>query len=212
MTPRLSLVETSSTSAGVRLLQRIEHLAHALAGEQIGGVLAHRLHEMGGEHRLRFHHAVAAGLGLETALRGDPDRRYAEAGVGGVDPLERNGAAAGVEREKVSRHHLAAGHLDPPQLDHVLRGRELDVVTDARGRHDDPELERHLLPHDADALKQVALLALVHQRHQGVADFDLERLHRQHFADLGRGSAASAAFTGAPAGAGTASPASRWKK
>jgi len=56
------------------------------------------------------------------------------------------------------------------------------MLSDAGRRHDHAQLVGELFAQDADALQQVAALRLVDQRHQRVADLQLERLDRQQLA------------------------------
>ena len=142
----------------MRLLEPVEQLAHVLAAQQLGGVLADRLHQVGGEH----------GLAARPRCSRRPRRAPRWSGaihtagmpkLGSVvcDAVDRRGAAAWCRARAAG---AASPRRRPPAtprslIAYSLAG-ELDVVADARRRHDDAELERELLAHDADALQQVA--------------------------------------------------------
>ena len=68
----------------------------------------------------------------------------------------------------MARHQLTRSRAHPAHLDGVVVRRELDVVADPDRRHHHAELEGELLADDTDALEQIALARLVHQRDQAV--------------------------------------------
>ena len=79
---------------GVLLLERVEQLARLLAREQLVGVAADRLGEVGDDHRLGVDDRVAERLGLGARAVLDPDRGQAEGGLDGRDAGERRASAS----------------------------------------------------------------------------------------------------------------------
>ena len=142
----------------VGLPDRIHHLLDILTAEQLGGVGLEGLHEVRGDHRRGLDDDVAHGLRIAAARRRDPTRRHAEARVSRFESVDHVDHRAGVEREEVARHDLAAGDFTAAEANHVLARRESDVVTDADGRDQNAELHRGLLAQQADALEEIAAL------------------------------------------------------
>ena len=116
-----------------------EH-AHVLAGEQAGGVVGDHVREVRDEHRAAVDDRRAGDLGRVPHLRGDPLAGELE------HRLDRRGAGQRVElvaeREHLADGRDAAAHLDPGDADDVGRGRQVDAVARAHGRHDDAVLHR----------------------------------------------------------------------
>jgi hypothetical protein len=69
--------------------------------------------------------------------------------------------------------------LDALERDAVGVRLELEVVADVHRRGKEADFLGKLLAQAADALEQLAVLALVHQRNQAVADLQAEHVHRR---------------------------------
>src|SRR6185312_16326435 len=61
---------------------------------------------------------------------------------------------------------------------------EIGIVTDMHHRHQEAELSRHLLAHGAQAAQQAAVLFLVDEPDEAIADLDLERLDELDDTDI----------------------------
>ena len=72
----------------VRLLERVDHLLHVLAAEQIGGAGLELLHQMRRDDRRRLDDDVAERLRLDAPVARDPARRHAEARIDRVDAFD----------------------------------------------------------------------------------------------------------------------------
>jgi hypothetical protein len=172
----------------VRLLERLDHLLHVLAAEQLGGARLEHLDQVRRHDRRRLDDHVAVRLGLLTPRAGDPLGRHAERRVDRVHAVDLLHHAARVERQQEARHHLGPRDLAAAQLDHVLVARQPHVVADADGRDQDAQLQRALLAEQRDALQQVAALLLVDQRDERVADLELDGVDLQQVLHrVGRG-------------------------
>jgi len=68
--------------------------------------------------------------------------------------------------------------MTPRKRDAVGAGLELQVVAHVHGRRQKAHLLRKLAAHALDAVEQVALAVLVHQRNQAVAQFQPELVDR----------------------------------
>ena len=87
--------------------------------------------------------------------------------------------AARVDREHVADARLGARDLDALEQHRVVARLELQVVADVHRRDGDAELLPELRAQRADALDQLAALLAVDQRHQLVADLELEHVERR---------------------------------
>ena len=154
-------------------------MARLLAREQLGGVRADHLGEVGDDDRLGVDDGPAQRLGLGAAGLRDPDGREAEGGLGGRDARELTHGVARVHGHMVTRHHAAARNFRATDAHDVLVRVQADVVADADGRDDHAELGGDLAADRADAGEQRAAGLLVDERHQAEADRELERVERE---------------------------------
>ena len=95
-------------------------------------------------------------------------------------PVERAEHAARVDRQFAVRMDDALADRHAGEVDAIGVRAELEVVADVHGRHEEAELLRELAAHAADARQQVAALRRVDQRHQAIAHFEAEQVHRAH--------------------------------
>ena len=125
-------------------------------------------------------HRVAERLRVLAQVRLDPHRFHAEGRIARREAVQRAEHAAGIDGElAVGMHHaLADGHAGQP--DAIGVRAQLQVVADVHGLHQEAELLRELAADAADAGQQVAALGAIDQRHQAIADFEADRVHRTH--------------------------------
>ena len=86
----------------------------------------------------------------------------------------------GVERHLAVGVNLAAGHRHAVHQHPVLVGRQVEVVADVHGRHQEPEFLRLLAADRLDTRHQITALRLVDQRDQPEADLQPQRVERAH--------------------------------
>ena len=68
----------------------------------------------------------------------------------------------------------------PREPDAIAVGPQIEVVADVHRRHEEAELLRELAAHAADARQQVAALGAIDQRHEAIAHFEADEVHRLH--------------------------------
>ena len=165
---------------GPRLRHGVEQLLHLLAPEQLVGVPADHLGQVGDHHRRRVDHGVAGELRPLAVLGGDPQRVEAEGGLARGDAGDRGSHRARVDGELAAGAQLTARHLHALQEDHVLARPDLEVVADVDGRDDEAHLEGEVPPQRPDALDEVAGAPRprLDQRHQLEADLELHQVER----------------------------------
>jgi hypothetical protein len=147
-----------------------------LAAEQLGGVVEDDVVEVGGHHGAGIHHGVAERVRLLAHRGVDPYRGQTKGGVGGLAPGERPRHAARVDGEELAGIGLAAADLDALEREPVAVGLELEVVADVHRRGQEADFLGELLAQPADALEQLAVLALVDHRDEAVADLEPEHI------------------------------------
>src|SRR5262249_128831 len=67
---------------------------------------------------------------------------------------------------------------------HILARPQLQVVGDVDGRDQETQLQGKMASQRADALQQLAALAVIHQRYQGVAHFQADFIQLQQTLNL----------------------------
>src|SRR5882724_11004656 len=139
----------------MRLGERVEQALHLLAAEELVGMAADDLREMGDDDRRRIDDRVAGELRLLAISRRDPQRVESERRLLRRDPPERDIGTPGIDGEGVPHADLGARDLDALQEDRVLAGPELEVVADVDRRDDEAHLLRELPPEAADALREL---------------------------------------------------------
>ncbi len=163
---------------GMVLLNHIQEILHRLAPQQLVGVAFDYLRQMGNQHRRRVYHGAIQHLGLLLILRLDPQSRQAKSRFPGGDALQfRGGLPFRIQGQEVARPEIAPGDLIAFHLDDILVGRELEIVPDANGLHDDPQLVYGPAARRRNPLQEAAPLPGIRQRNQVVADLDLQQLH-----------------------------------
>ncbi len=133
-----------------------------------------------GDDGAAIDHRVAERLRVLARGRLDPHRFHAERRILGVDALERPEHAARIDGHLALRIDLTFAHRHAAEVDAIAIRAEIQVVADVHGRHEEAEILRKLAAHAADAREQVAVLVLVHQRHEAIADFEAEQVDRLH--------------------------------
>ena len=86
----------------------------------------------------------------------------------------------GIDRELALGIDHALAHRHAGEIDAIGVRRQVEVVADVHGLHQEAEILRELAAHAVNARQQIAALRLVDQRHQAIADFqadDVDRLH-----------------------------------
>jgi hypothetical protein len=99
-------------------------------------------------------------------------------------------------------HRFAAADFHAFQRDAVGRRLQFQVVADVHRRRQEADFLGELLADTLDALEQLAILALVDQRNQAIADFQAQRIDRHDILParlfrLGRGRGSGRRTTGA---------------
>ncbi|PAV69421.1 hypothetical protein WR25_07742 [Diploscapter pachys] len=102
----------------------------------------------------------------------------ASASPAGIQLAER---LTGVERQHLVGADLIFADADPVDHDAIGVGREVDVVAYAALRHDEAEVARELAADAGDAAHQRRAAALVDQRHQAIADVEVDLHAFGHF-------------------------------
>ena len=147
---------------GVGLLELVEQLLDVLAGEQLGGVRADRLGQVGDDHRLGVDDRVAERLGLgarwpsATHIAGRPNAGSVVGMPPGSCPTASPGSIASWWPAMMRpRATSRAAHLQ-----HVLVRVEPELVVDPHRRDHHAELGRDLAADHAHAREQRAARAL----------------------------------------------------
>src|SRR6202042_2531293 len=83
-----------------------------------------------------------------------------------------------VDRELAIRIDDALTDRHAAQVDSVNVRRQIEVVADVDGRHEEAEVLRELATHATYAGEEVAALTLVDEWHEAVADFQADEIHR----------------------------------
>ena len=113
------------------------------------------------------------------ALAGqDPYRIQTERRVLARQSIERAEHAARVQRQFAVRVQVAGRDRHAVQQHPVLAGRQLEVVAYMHGGNQEAQVVRELAAHAFQPCQQVAVLVLVDQRDQPIADLQAERFDR----------------------------------
>ena len=134
---------------------------------------------MSDDHRFAVDDGVAERFGLGVHALMDPDRGQSERRLGRGDALQLADGIAGVHRQQMAGHDLAARDLRAAHLEHVLVRVEVDLVVYPHPRDHHAEVAGDLAPDHRHALRERAAGAPVDQRHQPEADTELQRVDRQ---------------------------------
>ncbi len=138
----------------------IEQLLGFLPPEQFGGVGKDQVIEVGGDDGAGIDHRIAHDVRLIAQRGVDPDRRQAEgrilgrrAGQGAADP-------PGIDGEIHARIGLAGTDFDTLERDAIGIRLQFQIVADMHRRRQEADLLREFLAQAANALEQLAILAL----------------------------------------------------
>jgi hypothetical protein len=123
---------------------------------------------------------VAVSLGLLTRSRVDPHRRQTEGWIPGCRPGHLTCHPTRIDRQQIPGKRFALADLDPLEKDLVGIRLQFEVVADMYRRYQEADILRKLLPDAANAAQQLAVLRLVDQRDQPVADFESKNVERRH--------------------------------
>ena len=138
----------------------------------------HDRREMGGDDSSRVNHRIAERLSV-VVLRGvDPLRGQAERRIGRGHSRQSAGGAAGVDRQIHADMAFALADRHSLQGDAIRVRREFEVVTDVHRRRQKSDLLCKLLANRFDPPQELAVLALVDQRNQPIADLEAEHINR----------------------------------
>ena len=152
--------------------------------EQLGGVLAKHLVEVGGDGRAGVDHGVAQGAGV-VALRGvDPNRFQTKSGFFGFDTFKRAINLARVDGEFAPNHDVAFAAHRAIEHDVVGVGVEAQGVADAHGLDQEAQFCREFFAHTFDAVHQLAAGFGVDQGDEAVADFHANEVDLFHIVPI----------------------------
>src|SRR5262249_37864819 len=73
-------------------------------------------------------------------------------------------------------HEFAARHLNAFDQHRVLPWLQLEIVTNAQGRHDHAQFLSHLTTHRFDAFQQFAIALAIHQGDEAVPHLEFEEV------------------------------------
>ena len=135
---------------------------------------------MRGDHGTGIHHGVTEGLRLAALADFDPHRFQAESRIFGGDAVERTEHLAWVDRQFAVRVDLGFGQDHAHQGQAISTRRQVEVVADVHGGHQEAQVLRQFFTHALDPRKQLAALVAIHQRDQAVADFQADHVDRGH--------------------------------
>jgi hypothetical protein len=156
----------------------------------------HRFGEVGDQDRRGIDDGVAVYFGVLALDVGDPGGGQLEDRFHGGRAHEVDLAVGGIHGEPVTRHQLSFGHRVSLQQESILVGRQLQVVPQPNGRHEQTHLLSKRSSHAGHSFQEISPLAGVCQAKQSVAQFDLEGIQSQQgfqlfgFATYGRPRAA----------------------
>ncbi len=150
-----------------------------MSGEDLRRVTSNQLRQVRHEHVGGVRDCVAGDFGQRSLAGRHPHRREAERRILRLDAGESLADCSGIHRQEMLGEQLAAGDLQPAEPDHVLAAGEADVVPHADGGDQETELGCNLPPHRRDPLQEIPALPGIRQADQPVAQFYLQRVHRQ---------------------------------
>ena len=142
---------------------------------------------MGGDDRGRIDHGVAGQHCFFLVELGHPERRQVKGRFPGFHALDAMLGVARVHGQVVVDEDFGRGHLVALDEHDVLAGAQLKIVAQVQRGDDHAHVQGELAADGADAGQQVAVLLLVDQRDEPVADFEFQGVQRQQGLDLFRG-------------------------
>ena len=157
-------------------LDRVDEHLDVLAPEQVAGVPADDLGEVGDDDRRAVDHRRALGGQHLGHLLAHPGRGQAEDGVDGRAPGDAAELVGVAEHHAAAGWRLAAADLDAVHVHRVGERRQVGGVLGAHRRHDDAELARGALAQGPDPVDEVAAAGGVEQVEQVGGEVQLERL------------------------------------
>ena len=167
--------------------QMIEQLLHFQTAEKLGAMGVNQLIDVRGDDRAAIDNGIALGLRAIAHIGGDPHGRQAEGRVhgGGARQLRAQAFAmpvltARVDGQELALLHFAVANLHALERDAVRRRTQLQVVANVHNRCQEAHVLREFLADALDAAQQLAVLALVDQRDQAVADLQTQHVDPRH--------------------------------
>ncbi|EXI76710.1 MAG: hypothetical protein AW07_00109 [Candidatus Accumulibacter sp. SK-11] len=162
------------------LCQMIEQGLRFLSPKEFGSMREDQMIEVRGDNRARIDDRIAIGLRLFARRRIDPYRRQAEGRIRGCRAGHLPCHPTRIDRQQVARERFSLADLDALEEDLVGVWLQFEVVAYMNRRHEKANVLRELLADTADAAQQLAILRLVDQRNQPVADLEPENVERRH--------------------------------
>ena len=123
---------------------------------------------------------IAERLRVIARRRLDPHRFHAEGRIARLDAGQLAEHLARVDGELALGIDHALAHRHAGEIDAIGVRRQIQVVADVHGLHEEAEILRELAAHAANARQQIAALRFVDQRHQAIADFEADDVDRLH--------------------------------
>ncbi|MNI44320.1 hypothetical protein D3C73_986920 [compost metagenome] len=160
--------------------QQLHKLLHFFVADQLTGVLVQNLVQVGRDHGAGVDHGVTERLCLGALADFDPYRLEAESRIFGVDTVERAVDLAWVDRQFAVRVDLGFGEDHAHQGQAIGAWRQIEVVADVHGRHQEAQILRELLAHALDPRQQLPALVAIHQWNQAITDFQTNHVDRRH--------------------------------
>ena len=168
----------------LRLFQILHKLQGLRAVEQLIGMLFDRLRQVGKHNGQGCDNRIPVDLRHFLVLRQNPAGGDAVGRLHRLNPVNRSRRIGRLQGQIIVHQNLSPGHLLPPDFDHILVGSQRCTVVEADGGDDKAHILGILPAEYHNAADQLAAAFLIHQRDQAVAEFHLDRLHRQEGIDI----------------------------
>jgi hypothetical protein len=140
--------------------------------------------EMRCGNRTGIDNRIAIGLRLLSLRAVDPDRGQAEGGILGGGTRQLASHTTWIDRQQIPGKGFALADLDPLEQNAVSIGFQFQIVANVNRGNEKADFLCKLLAYPANTPQQFAVLGLVDQWNQPIADFQTKHIEGATSAQL----------------------------